>query len=297
MTTIGSSIAPGHGRWLFRHSAWDAVPVALAMLHFCAIVWLFRSVSALGWPAYLGLGCLYAVSISWSINSIAHNFIHNRYFVSRVLNRAFSLMLSLTIGFSQAMYHHVHLWHHSGNSDRRRADGSTVDYLSIYRHGRDGRAENPWGYVFLSYFRDDMGEVLGKIRAKRRADARFAQIELAAVAAFYLALLALDWRSVLLLIPFYYLGHCLSSLNGFYEHFGADPDRPIAWGVSNYNRVYNLLWMNNGYHAEHHYRPKLHWTEMAAFHRAVAEEQRRGGVRVIRYCHALGFLDNALPPR
>jgi fatty acid desaturase len=81
------------------------------------------------------------------------------------------------------------------------------------------------------------------------------------------------------------------------EHFGADPDRPIAWGVSTYNRLYNWTWMFNGYHAEHHYRPKVHWTQMVALHRAIADEQKAAGVKVINHCHALGFLDNSLSER
>jgi hypothetical protein len=57
-----------------------------------------------------------------------------------------------------------------------------------------------------------------------------------------------------------------------------------------------LLWFNNGYHAEHHFRPKLHWTKMKQLHEEIAETQLREGVRVIRPPHALGFLDPDLPP-
>ena len=67
--------------------------------------------------------------------------------------------------------------------------------------------------------------------------------------------------------------------------------------MSTYNWLYNWTWMNNGYHAEHHFRPKVHWTQMPALHRAIAEEQKAAGVRVIRWCHALGFLDRSLPAR
>jgi fatty acid desaturase len=284
-------------RRLFAHSRWDVIPVGLAAAHLAAVLGLVFSFERLSWAGFVGLGLLYAISISWSINSIAHNFIHNPYFVSPILNRSFSLMLSLTIGFSQAMYHYVHLWHHAGNSDRPAPDGTTIDYLSIYRHGRNGRAESPWGYVFLSYFRDDLSEILGKIASRRPDDALFGKVELACVAVFYTGLLAYDWRALVCLVPFYYLGHCLSSLNGYYEHFGADPDRPIAWGVSSYGRLYNWTWMNNGYHAEHHYRPKHHWTQMPALHKEIAAAQQAAGVRVIRRAHALGFLDRSLPTR
>jgi hypothetical protein len=62
--------------------------------------------------------------------------------------------------------------------------------------------------------------------------------------------------------------------------------------VSSYSRIYNLLWFNNGYHAEHHYRPRLHWTRMEALRREISDQQRRAGTRVIAPPHALGFLDS-----
>ena len=65
--------------------------------------------------------------------------------------------------------------------------------------------------------------------------------------------------------------------------------------MSSYHALYNLLWMNNGYHAEHHYRPKPHWTEMKQLHLQFAERQRQAGVHVLRLPHALGFLENARP--
>jgi fatty acid desaturase len=282
---------PRHHGLIFAYSSWDAIPVALGILHFLGVALLALTFSRLSWPVAIACGVLYAVSISWSINSVSHNFIHNPFFVSHTANRAFSVLLSVTLGFSQEMYRYVHLRHHSGNMDRKGLDGSTVDYLSFYRHSVDDRPESPWRYVFLSYFRDDPREILRRIRATRPADARFAQLELATTITVYLLLLLWDWRAVVCLVPFYYLGHSLSSLNGYYEHFGADPDRPIAWGVSCYGRLYNWTWLYNGYHAEHHYRPKMHWTRMVALHRAIAEEQRRAGVRVLRVPHALGFLE------
>ncbi|WP_309606080.1 fatty acid desaturase, partial [Phenylobacterium sp.] len=54
---------------------------------------------------------------------------------------------------------------------------------------------------------------------------------------------------------------------------------------------YNLVFLNNGYHAEHHYRPKQHWTRMPALRAEILPEQRAAGVRVIWPAHFLGFLD------
>jgi fatty acid desaturase len=118
---------------------------------------------------------------------------------------------------------------------------------------------------------------------------------------------AYNWRShsfifalqymVFFFLPFMYFGHSLSYLNGYYRHYGGNPDKPIAWGVSSYDKLYNWVWFYNGYHAEHHFRPKVHWTQMVQLHKQIAELQKREGVRVIKPPHALGFLDPDLPPR
>jgi fatty acid desaturase len=97
------------------------------------------------------------------------------------------------------------------------------------------------------------------------------------------------------LAGFWYFGHCLSYLNGYYRHYGGNPDEPIAWGVSSYDKLYNWIWFYNGYHAEHHFRPKVHWTRMPAFRDQIVEQQHAAGVRVIKPPHALGFLDPDLP--
>src|SRR5579875_3705859 len=220
-------------RRFFAYSAWDAIPVLMVLGHAAFLAWLFFGFHRTPWWLWIPCACLYSISISWSINSTSHEF-----------------------------YKHVHLRHHVGNMDRIGPNGTTIDPLSIYRHGKDGKPESPWTYTFLSYFRDDIGECYTRVKQKWPHLARWIRIEIATVVVVYLACLVHDWRAFLCLVPFYYLGHSLSSLNGYYEHYKGNPDEPIAWGVSTYNRFYNWIWLYNGYHAEHHYRPKVHWTKM-----------------------------------
>ncbi|WP_430446403.1 MAG: fatty acid desaturase family protein [Pseudomonas piscis] len=275
---------------LLAYSLWDLIPIVMALAHFAFVLWLVLDFHALSWWIIIPAALLYAVSLSWSINSISHNQIHNAYFTPSWMNRAFDLLLSVTIGFSQTLYRDIHNRHHRGNSDLPDANGKTVDPLSIYLHGKNGQPDNPWAYTFLSFFRDDPKEIYQQMQRKRPDDARWVKVEIAVTVAFYLALALFDWHAVLVLLPFWYLGQSLSSLNGYYEHLGGNPDLPIAWGVSSYSPLYNLIWMNNGYHAEHHYRPKMHWTKVKAFHRQICEEQRAAGVKVIPVSHGLGFL-------
>jgi len=275
---------------IFAYSKWDIVPVLAAFAHLAFNVYILAGFGDR--PLWLSavLASVYAVSISWNINSVSHNFIHTPYFRTRWMNYAFSLVESVAIGFSQTYYHWIHMRHHSGNSDRPGESGDTIDLLSIYKYGKDGEPENVWSYTFLSFFRDNLGTIHRAIAKRRPFDAKWGRFELVAFLVFVLGALAYDWKAVLFLVPFYYLGNCLSSLNGYYEHLHGDPDLPIAWGVSSHKGFYNWLWFGNGYHAEHHYRPKTHWTQMKRLHEQIQDEQLAAGTHIISTCHAFGFM-------
>jgi len=128
---------------IFAYSKWDAVAVTAGVLHFAYVVTFFFIFPYAPWWVLICMGCLYSVSVSWNINGVSHNLIHNPFFKSRLLNRLFSIMESVTLGISQTFYKYVHHRHHLGNSDRPDEHGNTYDWISIYRHGRDGKAENP----------------------------------------------------------------------------------------------------------------------------------------------------------
>ncbi|HEX5264650.1 MAG TPA: fatty acid desaturase [Phenylobacterium sp.] len=273
------------------------MPASLALIQLALVAAFFAAWPALSWPARIGGLLVYAFSVGWNLNSIAHNFIHNPFFESDRLNRLMSLVISLALISPQTMYRYVHLKHHAGNADRPNADGVTVDPLSIYQFGRDGKPEPVLSYVFLQFFRDDDPFALArKIGVRRPREARQALLEFWLIIIVFGAMLVFGlfsgrWAFTPLMVVASYLGQCLSNLNGYYEHLGGDPDKPIAWGVSTYGRLYNWVFLYNGYHAEHHYRPKVHWTKMTALHRQIAEQQRREGVAVIGWAHFLGFLD------
>ena len=283
---------------LFAFTRWDALPALAGLFHtayFFALFFLYPHTPL--WLMLL-LGFLYSLMINANINGVGHNFIHNPFFRSPLLNRLFGITQSIACCFSQTYYDAVHTQHHKGNSDRPGENGETIDWLSIYRHGHDGEAENPWRYVFLSFFRDDPKAIAQELKKRGKSELMWGNIELASVAVTVLTMLVFNWRYVVFfLLPFFYLGHCFSYLNGYFRHYGADPDKPIAWGVSSYGKLYNWLFFYNGYHAEHHFRPKVHWTRMEAFHEQIVELQKAEGVRVINHAHMLGFLDSDLPKR
>jgi fatty acid desaturase len=282
---------------VFAHTRWDAVPMLGGLFHLAYFLTMFFLYPRTPLWVMLIMGFVYSLMINANINGLAHNFVHNPFFRSPLLNRLFSVLNSIAACFSQTYYDAVHMRHHKGNSDRQNEDGKTIDWLSIYRHGHDGEAENPWSYVFLSFFRDNPAAIRKDLRKRGNSDVIWGNIELAAVAVVLLTMFFFNWRYALFFLPFLYLGHCFSYLNGYFRHYGANPDKPIAWGVSSYGRLYNWIFFYNGYHAEHHFRPKVHWTKMEAFQKQIGEIQKEEGVRVIEHAHMLGFLDRNLPKR
>lgn len=279
-------------RFLFAYSYWDVIPAVAGVLHGLYLIMILLFFKQLPFWANLILGFIYAFSISWNVNGISHNFIHNAYFKSFWLNRLFSLLESMIMGFSQTMYEYVHRQHHIGNNDRLNEQGETIDWISIYGFGKNGEPEHPIKYALLSYFRDDPKRIYGLIRKHSLWLANFAIFEVILSFGFIIGLFFINWKLGIYYVFFYYLGHSLSALNGYYEHYGANPDKPIAWAVSCYNKLFNILWFKNGYHAEHHYRPKQHWTKMHELHVKIKDNQIKEGVKVINWPHQIGFMQS-----
>ena len=127
---------------VFAHSRWDIIPVLAGVLHCAYFFGMFYLFPRLPLWIMLILGFIYSVSISWNINGVSHYFIHNPYFRSPLLNRLFSILESVTVGFSQIFYECIHMQHHKGNADRPNENGETIDWISIYKHGEEGEAEH-----------------------------------------------------------------------------------------------------------------------------------------------------------
>jgi hypothetical protein len=83
-------------------------------------------------------------------------------------------------------------------------------------------------------------------------------VETAAVVALWIVLAAWTPRFFLTAyVPGYLGGLALCALHGHYEH--------VRGTTSHYGRLYNVLCFNDGFHAEHHANPSLHWTRLPFF--------------------------------
>src|SRR5262249_34119601 len=64
------------------------------------------------------------------------------------------------------------------------------------------------------------------------------------------------WFFLTVYAPAWLAGLGLCAVHGHYEH--------ARGTVSHYGKLYNLLFFNDGYHAEHHARPGLPWARLPA---------------------------------
>ncbi len=89
------------------------------------------------------------------------------------------------------------------------------------------------------------------------------RLELLAVALSWTLLAVVSPRTFLFAwLPGYALGMALCQAQGHFEH--RHRGQATLPGVSHYNRWYNSLWFNDGFHVEHHRAPSVHWTGLPA---------------------------------
>jgi fatty acid desaturase len=276
----------------FRYSRYDALPALCGVANLALLVAAFLSYSALPWWALAPTFLAVAFSYCWNLQCISHNFIHNPYFSSPWLNRLFGVLESLCIGMPHMLYHHYHLNHHAGDNDAKGPDGTTRDWSSTYRYGKGDQPEAFWRYCLFSFWRVEVGPVIRVVLRHGREHVTQTVIETLALGAFWALMLAVNWRYfAYFYLPSFYLGWVISYAEGYLEHHGARPGNPFANSVSSYNRLYNLLWFNNGYHQEHHWDPKSHWTRMRELHQRILPQLRANGTRVLRGPHLTGLIE------
>jgi fatty acid desaturase len=261
----------------FLHSTRDSELIVLAVCNFVCSVYAtleFQSLS-LYWLSGLGAVCVFLQCTNYQC--ISHNFIHNRFFKSDFLNHAFSIFNSLVLGVPQSMYEAHHLNHHQFNN--REGDFSTI-YLWSESKVPPTR-ESSWSYSLVGPVRANLGKLYRFARQLRLH--RRIQAELAAVVIFNLYLVVMSWRGFLFFyLPVLYFGQVLAYLENYLEHSGALVGDVKRDSVSSYGSFYNLVWFNNGYHQEHHYRPKIHWTEIPKIRTSLPPETER---HVVKWAH------------
>jgi fatty acid desaturase len=277
----------------FRYSSYDALVAFCGLLNVGFLLGTFFAFPSLPWWGIALSFFVLSWAYCWNLQCISHNFIHNPFFTNVWLNRAFGVLETLCIGMPHQLYHHYHLNHHAGDNDAKGADGTTRDWSSIYRYGKGDAPESFWRYTFVSFFRVEITPVIRVCIRHGRAHILQAIVETVVLGAFWIVMLAVNWRYfVFFYLPSFYCGWLLSYAEGYLEHYGAQPGNPFANSVSSYHRLYNLLWFNNGYHQEHHWDPKMHWTRMKQLSERIRPYLEANRTRILHGPHMTGLIED-----
>jgi fatty acid desaturase len=270
---------------IFAHDRRDAWLIALSMFEFAGkwALCLFWPVLPLPFIVLSMAG--FSVLNAMNYICVAHDFLHAPFFTRRWANQVWGVLGSVSLMSPITLYRAFHLNHHRFGMDHRDVhNGETRDWSSIYRRGPDpARPEPLWRYVLLGPLRQSPLPLIAE--ARRQGETRQLIAESVAVAAAAIGLAILDWRGVLFIyLPIYYFGQVVAYAEAYSEHVGATPGDRGRDAVSCYNRLYNWLCFNNGYHQEHHFRPGVHWTQTPALRSQLAPEAQR---RVVPAAHLL----------
>jgi len=115
-------------------------------------------------------------------------------------------------------------------------------------------------------------------------------LEVALIAALWSLLL---WQAPRVFLgaylPGYLLGLLLCRWQGDWEHHGG-----VEGGMSYYGTLYNRVWFNDGYHAEHHRWPGEHWTRLPARRLADSDSRSSAFPPLLRWIEAARWRARAL---
>jgi fatty acid desaturase len=267
-----------------------------------------------GITARIGLFAALALAICYGILVIGHLFTHYPWFQLYGMNSIAGVLVSLNMGQSAQAYTLTHERnHHRYNNDRQGQDGITLDTSSTFRGAPDGDHVGLFRYAFggailtliseaktrVAVFRlwrvgareSNLLDLCVRHPERRARELRQIQIERAALAFALLLALALSPGWLLTTyIPALFFALALVNVQNYYEHFGARPEDRYANSISYYGWLYNLLTFNDGYHQEHHLRPRSHWSELKTVRRHYAH-RFAGRTRIVSPVPAiLGFL-------
>ncbi|MFI5391328.1 MAG: fatty acid desaturase family protein [Bacteriovoracales bacterium] len=263
---------------LFNYSSKDAVLVLLSLLQVSLYVILAIKFHQLSLIFVVSCGIVQTVLICLNFQCVAHNFIHHPFFLSKWANNAFSIFNSISIGVPQYYYHMHHINHHAFNN-------TPQDFSSIYLHGKSNRAEGILSYSLLSYFRTDFS--LLHQQACENFNKIMIYLQISTIIVFFALLSWIgSWKFMVFTAVCVYLGSFFASFENYVEHFKAHVGDRMRDSVSCYNRVYNLLTFNNGFHQEHHVYPNVHWTQLPSTNKKMLPDSHR---RVVNYAHLFNF--------
>lgn len=239
---------------IYRHPA-DRVPSLFVLGAFAVQLATFFLVDSLFLVALVAIALMLFSAVP---GAVAHNHNHRPVFLRDGLNRGYDVLLFLETGIlPYAWTIHHNLGHHKLYLDQSQDPAP-------WRHA-DGRVMSRLWYDITGALRiyPEVFRIGRRYPELMRRFRRWAVISLAVLGVFVL----LDPVKAFILfiapMPFMYLG-LLD--NTYMQHADLDLSSEFTASRNTTSRFYNLVSGNLGYHAVHHIKPNVHWSELPAWH-------------------------------
>jgi len=282
-------------RPFFRYSPWDALPALCGVAQVAFLLGTFLASPTLPWGALVPPSWSWPSPTAGTCSCISHNFIHNPYFSSAWLNRAYGVLESFAIGMPHQLYHHYHLNHHAGDNDAKGPDGTTRDWSSTYRYGKGDQPEPFWRYCLLSFWRVEVGPVLRVAVRHGRANVLQVLAETLALAAFWVVMALVVRRYFLFFyLPSFYLGWTLSTPRATWNitapspaTLSPTPSAPTTASTTSCGSTTATTRSTTG-------TPRRHWTRMPQLHQKIRPHLEANGTKVLRGPHLTGLIEDFL---
>lgn len=187
-----------------------------------------------------------------------HNTIHCPVFYSKINNKIFQVILSLTYGHPVSAYVPGHNLSHHQNTQTAR-DVMRTTKMRYKWHFLNGLLFFP--IIGLGMLKND-AEYFSAQRSLKRPIYRQFCLEKVIVNTYYAIFAITDFYRfiICLIIPHLFAKCCIISLN-MLQHDGCDQDDEYNHSRNFTDPMLNWFCYNNGYHGIHHLHPGWHWSQ------------------------------------
>ncbi len=249
--------------WLYHHARLAGVIGPWSRMAFVA-----ASAIMLGWVSAINVGVNF------------HNHTHRRIFTSRLFNRWFARIWTVSGGWPSFFWEYSHVTvHHArllSTEDwtlpKRKADGSFEDFR-VY-------ALAQWPWRCMVHLRKELTSGRG---LRRKALREFTIFLMLKSIPFWIDPIMALWLWVL---PQWIANVVMMGPGMYVQHAGCirkRPDRPVSHSNVFLSRFFNLTMFNIGYHLEHHDHPLVHWSELPELHQRLKKGLIDGAAHVVPY--------------